>query len=86
MIMMRELYFLAAQKKVEKIIVRMMRPQIAARNICRKLGFQEELLIPNYVRDLTGTDQDLVIMTCDIKEFWEELEHFYSGSDWRRHR
>lgn len=86
MIVMRELYFLAAQKKVEKIIVRMMRPQLAARNICRKLGFHEELLIPDYVRDLTGANQDLVIMTCNMKEFWEELEHSYTDSDWRRHR
>jgi len=45
--MMRELYFLAAQKKAEMLIVRMMRPQTAARNICRRLGFREELLIPD---------------------------------------
>jgi len=86
MIMMRELYFLAVQKKVEKIIVKMMRPQIAARTICRKLGFREELLIPDYVRDLTGETQDLVIMTCEIKDFWKELNHFYMDSDWQRCR
>jgi len=86
MIMMRELYFLAVQKKVEKIIVKMMRPQIAARTICRKLGFREELLIPDYVRDLTGKTQDLVIMTCEIKDFWKELDHFYIDSDWQRCR
>jgi len=86
MIMMRELYFLAVQKKVEKIIVKMMRPQIAARTICRKLGFREELLIPDYVLDLTGKTQDLVIMTCEIKDFWKELDHFYIDSDWQRCR
>jgi len=86
MIMMRELYFLAVQKKVEKVIVKMMRPQIAARTICRKLGFREELLIPDYVRDLTGKTQDLVIMTCEIKDFWKELDHFYIDSDWQRCR
>ena len=86
MIMMRELYFLAAQKKVEKIIVRIMRPQVAARNICRKLGFHEELVIPDYVRDIEGKEQDLIIMTCDMKEFWEELEHIYSDSDWQKRR
>lgn len=86
MIMMRELYFLAVQKKVEKIIVKMMRPQIAVRTICRKLGFREELLIPDYVLDLTGKTQDLVIMTCEIKDFWKELDHFYIDSDWQRCR
>ena len=86
MIMMRELYFLAAQKKVEMLIVRMMRPQTAARNICRRLGFREELLIPDYLRDLTGATQDMVVMTCDIQEFWKELEHFYMDSDWQKYR
>lgn len=86
MIMMRELHHIAAQKKVKTLIVRMMRPQKAARKICRKLGFREELLIPDYIRDLTGSTQDMVIMTCNMKEFWEELEHFYMDSDWRRHR
>jgi len=84
MIMMRELYFLAVKKKVEKIVVKMMRPQIAARTICRKLGFHEELLIPDYVRDQTGKPQDLVIMTIDIEDFWKELDHFYMDSDWQR--
>ena len=85
-IMMRELYFLAVEKKVKKIVVKMMRPQIAAQAICRKLGFREELLIPDYVRDLSGKTQDMVVMTCDIKDFWKELDHFYSDSDWQRCR
>ena len=86
MIMMRELYFLAVKKKVEMLIVRMMRPQTAARNICRRLGFREELLIPDYLHDLTGATQDMIVMTCDMKEFWKELEHFYMDSDWQKSR
>lgn len=85
-ILMRELYFLAAQRKVEMLIVRMMRPQKAARNICRRLGFREELLIPDYLRDLTGATQDMVVMTCYMQEFWKELEHFYMDSDWQKYR
>jgi len=86
MIMMRELYFIAARKKVEKVVVKMMRPQKAARNICHKLGFREEHMIPDYVRDLNGQLQDLIIMTCDMEEFWKELEFFYMDSDWQRCR
>jgi len=86
MIMVRELYFLAVEKNVELVVVKMMRPQIAAQRIFRKLGFQEELLIPGYVRDQSGEKQDLIIMTCNIKELWNELEHFYSDSDWQRCR
>lgn len=86
MIMMRELYFLATQKKVEMLIVRMMRPQKAVRSICRRLGFREELLIPDYLHDLSGATQDMVVMTCNMQEFWEELEHFYIDSDWQKSR
>ena len=86
MIMMRELYFIAVEKKVEKVVAKIMRPQIAARTICRKLGFREELVIPDYVRDQTGETRDLVLMICDIKDFWKELDHFYIDSDWQRCR
>lgn len=86
MIMMRELYLFAMQRKVKKTVVKMMRPQTAARNICRKLGFREELMLPDYVVDQTGESQDLVIMTCNVEELWKEIGHFYQDSDWQRCR
>jgi RimJ/RimL family protein N-acetyltransferase len=86
MIMLRELYHLALQKNVETVVVKMMRPQIAARNICHKLGFHEEALIPDYVRDQTGELQDLIIMKSNIKDLVKEVEHFYGDSDWQRCR
>ena len=86
MIMMRELYFIAAGKNVKKVVVKFMRPQTAPRKILRKLDFHEEILIPDYVRDRAGRTQDMVIMTCDMKDLWKELEHFYADSDWQRCR
>jgi L-amino acid N-acyltransferase YncA len=86
MILMRELYFIAAGKNLKKIVVKFMRPQAAPRKILRKLDFHEEILIPDYVRDRAGKTQDMVIMTCDMKDLWKELEHFYSDSDWQRCR
>jgi hypothetical protein len=50
------------------------------------LGFHDELVIPDYVKDQTGKSQDLVIMTCDIQELWKELDQFYMDSDWERCR
>ncbi len=85
-VMMRELYFLAAEKNVEKIVAQMMRPQKAAQKICRKLGFREEALLPDYVKDLSGKTQDLLIMVCDLKDMWKEIDHLYSDSDWQRCR
>lgn len=83
-VMIRELYFLAVQKNVEVIVARMMRPQVGAEHIFRKLGFRE-LLLPDHVRDLDGATQDLIFMTCDIKDLLKELDHL-SASDWQRCR
>ena len=86
MVMMRELYFIAAGKNIKTVVAKFMRPQAAARKILRKLDFHEEGLLPDYVRDQSGRIQDMVIMTCDMKHLWQELELFYSDSDWRRCR
>jgi hypothetical protein len=86
MIMMRELHSLAMKADVEKIVVKMMKPQKGAINICKKLGFHTETTIPNYVWDQAGDPQDLVIMTCQPKDLWKELEHSYTDSDWQRCR
>ncbi len=86
MAMIRELYFLAAERNVETIVAKMMRPQKAAYKIFHQLGFREEALLPDYVKDLSGKTQDLLIMVCDLKDMWKELDHLYSDSDWQRCR
>ncbi len=86
LLMARELYSLAAEAQVEEIAVTMMRPQIAARSIFRKLGFHEETLLPDYVKDVTGRKQDLVLMRCDLAALWTELEDFMATWDWQRTR
>jgi L-amino acid N-acyltransferase YncA len=86
MIMIRELYFLATARNVETIVAKMMRPQKGAQTIFHRLGFREEALLPDYVRDLTGRTQDLLIMICNLGDVWTELNHFYSDSDWERCR
>ncbi len=86
MIMMRELHSLAMKKDIDKIVVKMMKPQKGAINICKKLGFHTETVIPNYVWDQADEPQDLIIMTCQPKDLWRELEHSYTDSDWQRCR
>jgi len=86
MLMARELYSIAAEAKVEELIVKMMRPQIAARSIFRRLGFREETLLPDYVKDVRGRKQDLILMRCDLEALWRELEDFMANRDWQRVR
>jgi len=84
--MARELYSLAISKKVEEIVVKMMRPQKAAISIFKRLRFKQEAVLPDYVMDLEGKKQDLIIMCCDVNEMWKELEEYLQDSDWQRTR
>ena len=82
----RELYYLAMQHKLDRIVVRMMRPQKRAHRIMQRLGFTEEYLIPEHVRDQSGEWQDLIIMRCNLDKLWQEMESLVEASDWRLHR
>jgi len=86
MVMARELYLLAAKDDVEEIVVRMMKPQKAARKIFERLGFHEDAMLHDYVKDLTGHKQDLIVMRCSLKDLWQELEEYFTDTDWRRMR
>lgn len=85
-LMARELYFTAAERKVDRIVARMMRPQRGGRQIFKRLGFKDEFLIPEHVRDQDGRWQDLIIMRCNLEDLWSEMEHLLEGSDLQWHR
>ena len=82
----RELYYLAVQHKLDRIVVRVMRPQTRAHRIMQRLAFKEEFLIPEHVRDQDGPWQDLIIKRCNLDELWNEMESLVEASDWRWHR
>jgi ribosomal protein S18 acetylase RimI-like enzyme len=85
-IMIRELYFIAVLNQITTIVARMMRPQAGAQKIFRRLGFHEETMLPDFVKDLQGGSQDLIVMTCDMKALWKELDRTFNESDWQRCR
>jgi len=82
----RELFHLASRYRVDRIIARLMRPQEGAHRIMKRLGFSEEFLIPEHVRDQDGNWQDLIIMRCPLEDLWREMESEFETLDWRRHR
>ena len=85
-IMIRELYFIAVQNNLKTIVAKMMRPQVGAQKIFRRLGFRDDSLIADFVKDIKGESQDLIVMTCDVKDLWRELDKLFSESDWQRCR
>jgi L-amino acid N-acyltransferase YncA len=85
-LMARELYTLAAADGVKQIVVRMMRPQLAAQHIFHRLGFREVETLPKEARDQTGASQDVIVMRCDMEAMWERIASFFAASDWQRAR
>lgn len=82
----RELFHLASQHRVDRIVARLMRPQVGAHRIFKRLGFHEEFLIPEQIRDQSGVWQDLIIMRCPLDDLWRELEFELANGDFQRHR
>ena len=79
--MARALLDLAATEQIEELVVKMMRSQAPAQSIFRRLGFHEELLLRDYVRDGHGRKQDLVLMRSKLQELIEELDDYLAELD-----
>jgi len=80
-LMARALHDLAVSEQIEEIVVKTTRSQITAVKIFRKLGFHEELLLRNYVRDSHGRKQDLVLMRCKVQDLVRQLDDYLSELD-----
>ncbi len=37
-------------------------------------------------RELQGGYQDLIVMSCNVKDLWKQLDRTFSESDWQRCR
>ncbi len=70
----RELYFLSVAAKLEKIEAKIIREQTVAKKLLHKLGFHDEVILPDHVKDRDGQSRDLIVMSVDLNALWEELE------------
>ena len=70
----RLLYVIAHNHNVARINVRMLRPQSECCNIFQQLGFRQEFVLPDHVRDLEGNLQDLIILRCDLEVLCDGLD------------
>ncbi len=83
MCMAGALYDLAASAGIEEIVVKMMASQTAALRIFHKLGFRDEVVLRDYVKDMKGTRKDLVLMRCRLEDLWHRYEEFVDETDRR---
>ena len=72
----------AQRQGVEKVVVRMVAGQEAARKICERLGFRVDAVLPDHIKDAEGKLHAQVVMSCTLDELWRELKDFHSADDW----
>lgn len=75
--MAREIFYLALQAGLDKMVAEMVADQVAAIKVFGKLGFQQEARLVNHVVDLQGRKHDLVIMTTDIPALMQKMEETF---------
>ena len=81
-IFIRELFKVAENREIEKVVVKILAPQTSVRLICEKLGFRVEAEVPEYAKDLDGNLQSLVIMSCTLDDWYHGMKDVYKESSW----
>jgi len=71
-----EIFLVAIQRGIKKIVAEMTIEQKAAISVFQKLGFRVEGLLRNHVRDRGGTAHDLVLMGHETQEFYEQMRAY----------
>ena len=64
----KDMYDVAHEKHLEKIVAKFMRPQQDLMETYQKLGFRIEGVLPDYVHDQEGKEQDMVIMIASLAD------------------
>lgn len=75
--MAREIFYLALQAGLDKMVAEMVADQVAAIKVFGKLGFQQEARLANHTVDLQGRKHDLVIMTTDIPALMQKMQETF---------
>ncbi len=78
-VLAKDMYEIAQDKNLKKVVAKFMRPQIDLMDIYQKLGFRMEGVLPDYVHDQEGKEQDLVVMVASL----DDMRKAYSFiGDW----
>ena len=70
----KEIYYLALNKKMNKLIAEIAADQKNVRKTFQHLGFEEEKILEKQVVDLHGNKHDLVVMTQDVDALWKKIK------------
>jgi L-amino acid N-acyltransferase YncA len=77
--MIREVFALAVNRGVEKVIARMTLDQTSARSLFQELGFRPEALHENEVKDRAGKLHDVLRMAVDVQALLARRDSYGLG-------
>jgi len=76
-ILAREIFYLALQAGLDKMVAEMAADQIAARKVFEKLGFQVEARFTRHIQDVQGSKHDLIVLSTDIPALMQKMEESF---------
>jgi RimJ/RimL family protein N-acetyltransferase len=80
-VLAREIFYLALQAGLDKMVAEVAADQVAALKVFGRLGFQQEARLAHQIVDLHGRKHDLVILTTDIPALMAKMqETFYRAA------
>lgn len=65
-VLANEVFALAEESGLQKVVAQMAAEQRGAQAVFEKLGFKAEALMADYVMDLQGRTHDLIVMSYDV--------------------
>jgi len=76
-LLLRQLFDVAEERGLERIVVKILASHESIRSVCERLGFRVEAVIPYFAKDQKGNLQPQVIMACTLDEWFHEMQDFY---------
>lgn len=81
-LLITDLFIIAQKMNLKRVLVRMAAPQTAIRSVCERLGFHLNAVLPHYIKDADGNDQDLIVMSCTLDEVFRQMKDHDKADDW----
>ncbi len=75
--MAREIFYLALQAGLDKMVAEMGADQVAAIKVFEKLGFHQEARLKNHILDHHGRKHDLAILVTDIPVLMQKMQESF---------
>jgi RimJ/RimL family protein N-acetyltransferase len=73
----REIFYLALQAGLDKMVAEVAADQQAAAKVFEKLGFSREARLAGHIVDLQGRKHDLLILSTDIPALMRKMEETF---------